>query len=336
MVLSIVIPAFNAQDFIEFCVTSCCNQGFSKEELEIIIVNDGSSDKTQKIVEELSLKYSQVRLINQKNKGNGAARNAGIKEAQGKYLYFLDADDYLAKESLFTLIRLMDQYELEIIGFKSVRVTNNTLSEPVSYPDPPIGIMSGIQFLGEVNYDAEVWWYISKRDFLLNHGFKFYDRKFVQDSFLTPTHLSKAKKVAYIDWPIHRYRVNKNSITKRKDPGHYRKHFADMQFAITKLGTLLENLNEVPRSESAQKMIRAKRERYVFLVFIRFIISGLPVKEIKPMIKRFRSENVYPIKHFLEIPAYNNRRNRNLVLLFNQHHIINPLIFVLRIIKYFG
>lgn len=127
--ISVMIPAYNAEKYIGRCLESLKNQTYSN--IEIVIVNDGSKDNTQLICEEYVNKDSRFRLINQKNGGEGAARNKGLSEAKGKYLCFVDADDYVYPDFIENMYSMHNKYnaELVICGFtelKGAEVLNET------------------------------------------------------------------------------------------------------------------------------------------------------------------------------------------------------------------
>ena len=93
--VSVIIPVYNCENYISKSVESVINQDIS--EVEIILVDDGSTDDSLKVCQLLSLKYRNIKVISQGNKGPGAARNAGLKIATGEYVTFLDGDDLLPK-----------------------------------------------------------------------------------------------------------------------------------------------------------------------------------------------------------------------------------------------
>lgn len=115
MKVSIIIPIYNTEKYLKECIDSVLNQTMS--DYEIILINDGSTDNSEKIALEYSKKYSNVYLINQENKGQGAARNIGIKESSGEYIYFLDSDDMIKQNLLATCVKKMDEEKLDIICF---------------------------------------------------------------------------------------------------------------------------------------------------------------------------------------------------------------------------
>lgn len=92
--ISVVIPVYNVEQYLSLCVTSCINQTLN--DVEFIFVNDGSTDRSAEILQEFAKQDLRIRVINQHNQGVSAARNTGLQNAQGQYIMFLDADDYLS------------------------------------------------------------------------------------------------------------------------------------------------------------------------------------------------------------------------------------------------
>ena len=105
MKVSIVIPAYNAQKTIKKAINSVLKQNFPKKDFEIIVVNDGSTDKTSEILKSYD---KQIKIINQKNQGAVRAANKGFKKAKGKYVIKLDADDYSKPNILKEMTRILD------------------------------------------------------------------------------------------------------------------------------------------------------------------------------------------------------------------------------------
>ena len=100
MFLSIIIPVYNCEKYLEDCLLSCLEQDIPKSDYEIICINDGSSDNSEDILSDYSFKYPNIKYFSQMNKGVSSARNYGIEMSQGKYIMFLDADDFLADNCL--------------------------------------------------------------------------------------------------------------------------------------------------------------------------------------------------------------------------------------------
>ncbi|GFI46427.1 putative glycosyltransferase EpsJ [Lachnospiraceae bacterium] len=111
--LSVIIPAFNSEKFISKCLLSIIGQNVS--DMEIIVINDGSKDNTIEVVSKLAAQYSIVRLFSTKNRGVAHARNIGLKLARGKYITFVDADDYLEAGAYNTMLYEINKYDADIV-----------------------------------------------------------------------------------------------------------------------------------------------------------------------------------------------------------------------------
>lgn len=128
--ISVIIPIYNTEKYVEKCIRSVCTQTYT--DLDIILVNDGSTDSSKKICESF-LNDGRVRIVNQMNQGQGKARNVGIEMANGSYLFFLDSDDYLEKDCLEVLYRgiinhdadisIIDYYDIDEKGKKLKKST---------------------------------------------------------------------------------------------------------------------------------------------------------------------------------------------------------------------
>lgn len=122
--LSIIIPAYNAERFIEKQLEELVKQiGENKNACEVIVVNDGSQDSTLRIAKEFSEKYNFIVIVDQKNKGECGARNSGIEMAQGKFLYFIDADDFIEANTIsyyLDIIRNYSNIDLFCFSYKSI------------------------------------------------------------------------------------------------------------------------------------------------------------------------------------------------------------------------
>ena len=123
--VSVIVPVYNGEKYIKHCIHSVMGQTLS--DIEILVINDGSSDGTKQILEHLASEDQRIHVFHQKNQGVSAARNFGITLAKGKYLTFLDADDYLGPEYLKILVDTAERTgsELIICGLKKVDEAGN-------------------------------------------------------------------------------------------------------------------------------------------------------------------------------------------------------------------
>ena len=108
--ISVIVPIYNAEKYLNKCVDSLINQ--TKKELEFILVNDGSTDKTEEIIK--SYKDSRIKYFKNKNQGIGKTRNFGIEKATGKYIMFLDSDDYLKNNACEILYKSVEKTDADL------------------------------------------------------------------------------------------------------------------------------------------------------------------------------------------------------------------------------
>ena len=112
---SIVVPVYNAERYLERCISSLLAQNLTDEEYEIIAVNDGSQDTSEAILQRMGEEYKNLKWVTTPNQGVSEARNYGIREAQGKYLLFVDSDDYVQPNLLRQLYEMLEEYRLDIL-----------------------------------------------------------------------------------------------------------------------------------------------------------------------------------------------------------------------------
>lgn len=117
MKLSLIIPAYNVEQYIERCIESCEHQDMSHSDYEVIVVNDGSTDSTLQIVQQLADKYDNVIIRTQENQGQSGARNKALGMAKGEYVWFVDGDDYIVPDCLSILYSKAKENNLDALYF---------------------------------------------------------------------------------------------------------------------------------------------------------------------------------------------------------------------------
>ena len=155
--LSVVIPAYNVENYITDCIESIRHQTFS--DLEIIIVDDGSTDRTGQICDEFQRKDSRITVIHQNNQGVMTARINGIKKATGKYITFVDGDDYILPDMYISMIPLMQESDMVTCGIRREEKNGRIKENTVLFDDFEEGVYRGnkLSFIfSRMIYDREI------------------------------------------------------------------------------------------------------------------------------------------------------------------------------------
>lgn len=133
--ISVIVPIYNVEDYIENCLKSLVEQTINKDDLEVLLINDGSPDASEEICKRYAEKYPFFKLFSKENEGLSKTRNFGIRNAQGKYFVFLDPDDELTPSSLENLANFFDKHEneVDIVTYKIIPVYNGKQSEAIHF-----------------------------------------------------------------------------------------------------------------------------------------------------------------------------------------------------------
>ena len=134
-VLSCIMPVYNGEEYLEKSVQSVLDQSFAW--FELILVNDGSTDRTADLCAEFARKDERVRVLTQTNKGAAAARNAGIQASEGRYITFVDADDVLLPKAFEKTVQAMENRELDLVSFNFSFCSDTGFTEAVYPAFPP-------------------------------------------------------------------------------------------------------------------------------------------------------------------------------------------------------
>ncbi len=339
MKLSILIPAYNAGLYIEDCLESLLNQKLREEDYEVLLIDDASTDNTLAIAKSVCGKKSNFHFLsNDLNRGNGAARNVAIDNAKGDYIYFMDADDYVAQNSLHHVLRLAKTNGLDLLFFSMRHVRDSSIKtskDDFHQKKPQLTVSDGITFIGQRPYRDEVWSYFINRNFFQKSAVRYYDeRKFSQDQYITSKLLTLAKKVGHIDYDVYRYRKTPNSIVNKKSREHLKMHLESLDTAIEKCHALRQILVENGiENKAALLRLRVKQQRYITILIMRFIQSDLPYSYLKKQLQKFKSMGIYPMDSLYKISDFIIPRYRTINTIFNRPYLLRPLILLYRFYK---
>ncbi|WP_339893594.1 glycosyltransferase [uncultured Algibacter sp.] len=330
MKLSIIIPVYNVEKYIARCLDSLVNQDLAENDYEILVVNDGSRDNSVDIAKKYAIKYANLKVITQINRGVGSARNKGISLAKGKYIYFIDPDDYIAKNSLLLLLDYSERNDLDILTFLSEKTLSPDMLESKTKEKEGLNIkiVTGIEYIANNYYKNEVWWYFIKRDFLKKLGFKFIEGRWMEDAIFTAEIFVKAERVSNVSIDVHRHAVTPQSAMTNKEPSHYLRVIRDNANAAEVFKSIIGSIDTLsPKGNLCIKRLITRQQSFVFFMMIRMLKSTITLKEIKSTLNNLKKVSAYPLNSFIS-EDYNKTSYAILVKLFN----IKPVFYLIFII----
>ena len=218
--LSIIIPVYNMEQYLRQCFDSVISQTFS--DIEIICVNDGSTDNSPAILQEYAQKDKRIIVINQKNLKQGAARNNALKIARGKYVQFVDSDDYLRQDACALLVKKAEELDLDMLSFAG----NNFRNDTGEIEDNPY---YNFRYL-PANWNKQVFTYkdcadflpsmavstaltLYKRDFIIKNNIHFSENLFFEDNIFFIRAITSAKRVSIEKEVLYFRRIHNKSTT---------------------------------------------------------------------------------------------------------------------------
>lgn len=217
MRLSIIVPVYNVEQYIRPCLESVVRQELDDADYEIIIVNDGTKDRSMEMVNDIIQQHENIIVINQENQGLSVARNTGLKHAGGEYVLFVDSDDLLVNNSLLLLLQSALKSSADIVIADFVKMTDKDIGESSNYV-----FDSSIQSTMLHGSDAFlkclkpnqcfVWRSLYRRKFLEDYDLKFIPGLFFEDVPFTVECYLKTKCSLWCPIPLYIYRQHPDSI----------------------------------------------------------------------------------------------------------------------------
>jgi len=223
--VSIIIPVYNVKRYLRQCLDSCLAQ--TMHEVQIICVDDGSTDSSPDILREYASTDVRVRIVTQKNGGQAAARNAALPHIRGKYLLFVDSDDWIHEETCQRTFQLAEKHDADLCIFRSVRP-----GKKVGKTKHGQNLHEDIRFLSDLTADEKCkkqlfcrdispWCKLTRTDFLRQHEFTFPEGLVFED---VPFHwnvICEAKRILYIKDELYYYRQRAGSTVASRSKNRF-------------------------------------------------------------------------------------------------------------------
>ena len=221
--ISIIMPAYNTEKYIGEAIDSICKQ--KEPNVELIIINDGSTDNTEKVIEEKMKEYDNIRYFKQENSGLSYSRKVGLDHSRGKYIYFVDSDDYIYDNSLSEMFNYAEKNNLDCLMINAR--FQNELDNEYGYRMDKKNVVSkmdtteittGENLLLEMIKNREwryaVWLYFIKKEEL--ERVTFFKDFIHEDSAFNYELLNKLKRIQFVDKDVYVYRLRENSLMSTK------------------------------------------------------------------------------------------------------------------------
>lgn len=237
--LSVIIPVYNVENYLRDCLNSVVNQ--TLKDIEIICINDGSTDKSREILQEFADKDSRIKIIDQENKGQAAARNVGIKEAKGEFIGFVDSDDWLAADFYEKLYDSAIKFNADIAAGSIKRCFASGKSEDwIIYKNITFTNKLRKKFdLCKVPKFHYIWNKIYRRVPFLHSGVTFEEGIYFEDLEFMHKVLCYLDNLVAVPDVFYYYRDNVNSTVNLKSDRHYN----DLFYAIRKCQQFIKTHN---------------------------------------------------------------------------------------------
>lgn len=221
--VSVIIPVYNTEDFIEECIESIMHQKMDKNRIQVLLINDGSTDQSDVVCKKLQKKYHNIEYIYKSNSGVSDTRNIGINKAEGKYIMLLDSDDYISKYTIKRLIRFFDKHydEIDLVTYPIYWDREGSISLHSRYSEKNYDKGTGIYFLDEYPHlNQSTVNIIFKNEFENN---PLYDTtmKLSEDQNFNTGLLMKKNKIGYVKHAKYFYRRHGSSVSQTRNNPYY-------------------------------------------------------------------------------------------------------------------
>lgn len=278
MLVSVIVPAYNAEKYIKRCITSILEQSY--REIELIIVDDGSKDNTEKIISEYVKCDNRIIYIKQNNSGVSAARNKGFEISQGEYIMFADSDDWMAVDMIKSLVMEVKQKSADVVFCNYnmvdrdvIKVCDDVIDYKV-YDGKKINYITKNMFAGG-KYFSAVWRGIYRSELIKRKNIKFVDVKFAEDLLFNIEYLLNCNKAVVIKQSLYNYFRHEDSSLER------------LKTDIKEVSKLPYNLYEILEKCEVLDEYNTKMETVVVETLYRILDCKLKYKFFKTEIREF-------------------------------------------------
>lgn len=311
--LSFIIPAYNVKDLVGRCVQTLMSQRLNPyNDYEILVIDDGSTDGTHMLLDNMAQCNPCLKIIHQSNQGQSVARNLGIELATGRYLWMIDSDDYLLPESTSELLKKAEKEELDILHFELKKILPDGEAAEGVQNSGVMTATSGRDAVIKGFVPSHVGINLYRREFLVERELRFVPRLFHQDVEFNMRAMALARRVAFCDARPYVYDVREGSTLTTRSIERRIKLLTDDLRIVLSFREFMAKLDDAPLCAAIERHCRAS----LFGLFYGLARNrqSLP-SEIPEAVLNFARENdLFPLrspynslKHRLAAPWINSR-----------------------------
>ena len=238
---SFIVPVYNTEKYLKKCLDSLVNQTY--KDFEIIVVNDGSTDKSSSIISKYQKKYKNIIVIDKENEGLSMARNRGVQKSSGKYIKIVDSDDYVSNKLLEEIDKKID--DSDILRFQ-IATEDEEYTKINEYHEEGFESMCGydaFKYLSSYHFVEPAWCYVIRKNYYIENKFSFKKGVYHEDFGLIPYVIYKARKVKSIDFIGYYYIQRNGSIMNNNDYKKTVKKAFDMIEQYKAMRLFAKNIN---------------------------------------------------------------------------------------------
>ena len=292
LLLSYIIPLYNTEAYIVRCLRSIIAQDLPEGGYEVIVVDDGSTDGGRELVEALAAEHPQVRLLSQTNAGVSAARNKALDAARGRFVQFVDSDDYLAEDMMQPLLQRAIDESLDVLVFNYNCVDADGNDRPHDRDDnyPSTAAMTGVDYLEHHSMTPYVWRFLVRRDYLNQGNWRFDTSLIVcEDGALIARFLLNAPRVAHDGSAPYNYASRGDSAMHNPDPEHLKQRIFSQVDAAVSIDEVIKQY-EARTGLKAPASVAGVRNVYLYFSLTKAMTCGL----VEEVVARMRRSGLYP------------------------------------------
>ena len=292
ILLTCIIPVYNTEHYVLRCLQSIENQHLQSSDYEVLVVDDGSTDGSRAVVERYAQEHHQVKLLVQDNAGVSAARNLALDHARGRFVMFVDSDDYLCDDAVPVLLqRVMDE-NLDVLSFNYCckDVQGHELPHTRDDNYATTAVTTGFDFLNSHSMTPYIWRFIIRREFLEEGQWRFDPSLIVcEDGALIARFLLNAGRMAHDDALAYCYVKRADSAMHNTDQDHLRRRICSQVDSAALIDAAARQF-EASTGNTVPASVYGVRNVYLYFSMTKALTSGL----VDEILQRIRKAGLYP------------------------------------------